>query len=292
MTAPKLVKFAKTHALGNDFLIVDRRELPTPDAWPALARSMCHRRRGVGADGLVVFETAGGDSFSMTLLNQDGSYAEISGNGLRCLGAHLRLSGLARDAAIVVETGSGTRTLEFIEATGPRVVFKAAMGAPRLASAEIPFQIDPPQEPVKGVPLEVAGRTLEITAVSMGNPHCVVFVDRLDRDVVLELGPLIENHSRFPRKTNAEFVSVRSRSEIAMRIWERGAGETEASGTGSAAAAVASMLNGKTDDRVTVECPGGKLEVHWENRQEVYVTGESVVVAEGTFDSSPIGSTQ
>ena len=284
MTASKRVKFAKTHALGNDFLIVDRKELPTPNAWPAVARAMCSRRRGIGADGLVVFETAEGEPFSMTLLNQDGSHAEISGNGLRCLGAYLRLSGLAKDGAIVVETGSGTRTLEFIEAAGSRVIFKAEMGAPRLASEEIPFQIDPPQEPVVGVPLEVAGRTLEITAVSMGNPHCVVFVDRLDRDVVLELGPVIEGHVRFPRKTNAEFVSVRSRSEIAMRIWERGAGETEASGTGSAAAAVASMLNDKTDDRVTVECPGGQLEVDWRNRREVYVTGEAVVVAEGTFE--------
>lgn len=284
MTVRKTVKFVKTHALGNDFLVVDRKELPAPEAWPVVAQAMCHRRRGIGADGLVVFETGGGGTFSMVLLNQDGSHAEISGNGLRCLGAYLRLSSLAKDDKIVVETGSGTRTLEFIEATGSRVVFKAAMGAPRLASEEIPFQIDPPREPVVGVPLEVAGRTLEITAVSMGNPHCVVFVDSLDRDVLLELGPLIESHVRFPRKTNAELVSIRSRSEIAMRIWERGAGETEASGTGSAAAAVASMLNGKTDDRVTVECPGGKLDVHWENRQEVYVTGEAVVVAEGTFE--------
>ena len=286
MTTPqifKAVKFAKTHALGNDFLIVDREELPAPKVWPAVAQAMCDRRRGIGADGLVVFEEEEGEPFSMTLLNQDGSHAEISGNGLRCLGAYLRLSGLAKDDTIVVETGSGTRSLEFIEATGSRVIFKAGMGAPRLASDEIPFQIDPPQEPVVGVPLEVAGRTLEVTAVSMGNPHCVVFVERLDRDFMLELGPLIEEHVRFPRKTNAEFVSVRNRSEIAMRIWERGAGETEASGTGSAAAAVASMLNGKADDRVTVECPGGKLEVLWENRQEVYVTGEAVLVAEGVF---------
>ncbi|MEE9264633.1 MAG: diaminopimelate epimerase, partial [Vicinamibacteria bacterium] len=118
MTVRKTVRFAKTHALGNDFLVVGRKELPAPEAWPAVARAICHRRRGIGADGLAVFETGGGGAFSMVLLNQDGSHAEISGNGLRCLGAYLRLSGLANDDKIVVETGSGTRTLEFIEATG------------------------------------------------------------------------------------------------------------------------------------------------------------------------------
>jgi diaminopimelate epimerase len=219
----------------------------------------------------------------MTLLNQDGSHAEISGNGLRCLGAYLRLSGRTSERAFSVETGSGTRSLELIEEDGTRLVFKAAMGVPRLASEEIPFQIDPPQEPVVKVPLEAGGKMYEITAVSMGNPHCVVFVDRLHRAFLRELGPLIENHDRFPRKTNVELVETRSRSEISIGIWERGAGETEASGTGSAAAAVAAMLNGKTDESVTVDCPGGKLEVFWDNRQEVYVTGEAVVVAEGTF---------
>jgi len=281
LKSAKFLKFVKAHALGNDFLLVDRKELPIPDEWPALARSLCHRRRGIGADGIVIFEARQGPSFSMTLLNQDGSHAEISGNGLRCLGAYLRFSGWTSETEFSVETGSGTRRLQLIEEEGSRFVFRAAMGMPHLASREIPFQLEPPQESVVQVPLDVEGRTFLITAVSMGNPHCVVFVDRLDLNVLRELGPRMENHTRFPRKTNVEFVEVRSRSEISIGIWERGAGETGASGTGAAAAAVASILNGKTDETVTVVCPGGDLKVDWDDRKEVFVTGEAVVVAEG-----------
>ncbi len=281
LKSTKFVKFVKAHALGNDFLLIEKKELPIPDEWPALARALCHRRRGVGADGVVVFEVKQGPNVSMSLLNQDGSLAEISGNGLRCLGAHLRFSGWIAEKEFTVETGSGVRNLQLIEEDGTRFVFRSAMGVPRLSSEEIPFEMDPTQEKVMHVPLEVDGQTFHITALSMGNPHCVMLVDRLDLAVLRELGSRMESHPRFPRRTNVEFVEVLSRSEISIGIWERGAGETGASGTGSAAAAVAAILNGKADDAVTVKCPGGELKVDWENRQEVYVTGEAVIVAEG-----------
>jgi diaminopimelate epimerase len=279
--AAKFVKFVKAHALGNDFLLIEKKELPVPDEWPALARALCHRRRGIGADGVVVFEVKQGPKISMTLLNQDGSLAEISGNGLRCLGAHLRLSGWVTETEFTVETGSGVRSLQLIEEDGTRFVFRSAMGEPHLASEEIPFELEPAQEKAVHVPLDVNGRTFHVTALSMGNPHCVMLVDRLELADLRLLGPKIENHPRFPRRTNVEFVEVLSRSAISIGIWERGAGETGASGTGAAAAAVATILNGQADEAVTVKCPGGDLKVDWENRREVYVTGDAVVVAEG-----------
>lgn len=281
LRSAKFLKFVKAHALGNDFLLVEKKELPVPDQWPALARALCHRRRGIGADGVVVFEVKQGPNISMTLLNQDGSLAEISGNGLRCLGAHLRFSGWVSEKKFTVETGSGVRNLELIEEDGTRFVFRSAMGVPRLASEEIPFELTPPLEKVVHVPLTVNDRTYYVTALSMGNPHCVMLVDRLDFDDLRNLGPRMEVHPRFPRRTNVEFVEVLDRSTISIGIWERGAGETGASGTGSAAAAVASILNGHADEAVTVKCPGGDLKVEWVNREEVYVTGEAVVVAEG-----------
>ncbi|HEX9724759.1 MAG TPA: diaminopimelate epimerase [Vicinamibacteria bacterium] len=281
LRSAKFVKFVKAHALGNDFLLIEKKELPVPNEWPALARALCHRRRGIGADGVVVFEVKQGPNISMSLLNQDGSLAEISGNGLRCLGAHLRLSGWVTETEFAVETGSGVRHLKLIEEDGTRFVFRSAMGHPRLASHEIPFELEPAQEKVVHVPLEVNGRTFHITALSMGNPHCVMLVDRLELADLRALGPRVENHPRFPRRTNVELVEVLSRSAISIGIWERGAGETGASGTGSAAAAVATILNGQGDETLTVRCPGGELRVEWENRDEVYVTGEAVVVAEG-----------
>ncbi|MFQ5789706.1 MAG: diaminopimelate epimerase [Acidobacteriota bacterium] len=288
--ASGVARFAKTEALGNDFLLVPEEGIRGWKDRSALARSMCHRLKGLGADGLIFFSRAGeGRDYTMKLLNPDGSDAEISGNGLRCLGAYLKLSGRVLDDRFTIETGSGARRLEMVSRDGPRFVFRADMGAPRLESEAVPFQSGPPSspdagtKPAIGVPLEVGGRTVQITALSMGNPQCVLFVDRLEFDQLRELGPRIETHPRFPQRTNVEFVEVRNRSELAIGIWERGAGETAASGTGSAAATVAAVLSGKAGEKVTVHCPGGDLEVEWRGRQRVYVTGEAVVVAEGSL---------
>lgn len=278
------MKFAKAHALGNDFLFIEASELVETVDRSRLARAVCDRLRGIGADGLIVFDSPSESSgYAMKLYNSDGSPAELSGNGLRCLGAYLTHAGRVSADRFVVDTDAGPRGLERVSGSGPRYVFRADMGAPRLGSADVPFELDPPAEPVVSVPLEVDGRTFRVTALWMCNPQCVILTERLDFEELRRYGPKIESHARFPRKTNVEFCEVRDRGEIAIGIWERGAGETAASGTGSAASAVAAILNGKADERVTVRCPGGILEVEWVHRDRVFVTGEAVVVAEGRY---------
>jgi len=260
------VRFAKAHALGNDFLIVEALEVPGDAA--QLARTICNRTRGVGADGLILFSAGEESGFSMRVYNRDGSEAEMSGNGLRCLGAYLKLSGRAPGDTIAVETAAGPRSMTLVGSSGPSFLFRAGMGTPRFASREV---------------LSLGGREIQATLLALGNPHCVVFVPQLDLEELRQLGPLIETHSIFPNRTNVEFVEVRSRSEIRVGFWERGVGETSASGTGACGAAVAAILNSKVEDKVAVGCPGGTLEVWWKDRDQVQLTGEAVVVAEGEY---------
>jgi diaminopimelate epimerase len=274
--------FAKSHSLGNDFLLVEEAALAGGVDRGLLARRLCDRNRGLGADGMVVFQAAH-DSASMRVYNRDGSEAEMSGNGLRCLGAYLLFSSRVKGPRLTVETASGPRYLERIAADGVRSVLRADMGFPRLSSRDIPIELLPPRDRVVNLPLEVAGHEIEITALSMGNPHCVLFVERRDAQTLHHLGPRIENHILFPRRTNVELVEVLGREEIAVSFWERGVGETEASGTGASAAAVAAMLNGRVSERVKVFCPGGSVEVEWRDGREVYLTGEAVIVATGEF---------
>ncbi len=277
------MKFAKTQALGNDFLIVEDEEVQKGALRSQLAVAMCDRRLGIGADGLIFFEARDGLRFSMKLLNSDGSPSEISGNGLRCLGAYLQFSGRCGERPFSVETDAGARSLETLERMGRRFLIRSDLGVPRLGSRDIPFDMEPPSESVKGIALDAGARRFQITALNMGNPQCIIFTDRLDMNEVRTYGPIIESHPRFPRKTNVEFVEVLSRKHLKIGIWERGAGETAASGTGSAASVVAACLNGKTDEKVEVECPGGNLEVEYHDGGVVYVTGEANVVALGEY---------
>ncbi len=275
------VPFVKAEACGNDFVLVAESEAPPGDSEiSALARAICSRHRGVGADGLILYRT---DPLTMTLVNQDGSAAEISGNGLRCLASQFVRAGQAPQATFQVQTGAGVLTMELLGQTGHRYRFRANGGRPRLGSQNVPFVLDPPSESVVGAPLEVDGTELAVTTLSMGNPHCVVFTEALDREELLRYGPLVEKHPRFPEGTNFEIVQIVDRRTVKMRVWERGAGETEASGTGSAASAVASILNDRADDKVSVHCPGGVLEVEWRDRGDVFVTGEARIIAEGDF---------
>jgi diaminopimelate epimerase len=262
------MRFAKAHSLGNDFLLVEGSD--QDPAASALASALCDRQRGIGADGLVVYRVGEGPGarFSMRVYNRDGSEAEMSGNGLRCLGAYLKYSGRVPEETFAIETAAGERSLVLVESSGARFLFRAGMGSPRLASRET---------------LSVGGREVEATLVSLGNPHCVVFVARLDFDELRRLGPLLERHSRFPQRSNVELVELRTPSEIRVGFWERGVGETSASGTGACGAAVAAILHGKVGEKVTVVCPGGRLEVWWQDRGEVYLTGEAILVAEGNY---------
>lgn len=277
------MKFVKTQALGNDFLIVEDSQVGKDVDRAELAVAMCDRRFGIGADGLILFKDQSTSRFKMELINSDGSPAEISGNGLRCLGACLRYTGRVADEQFTIETDAGPRSLEILERVDRRFLMRSDLGAPRLASRDIPFDIEPPSTSVVDVPLSVEGDIVRITALNMGNPQCIVFMDPLDMTEVRTYGPLVECHPRFPRKTNVEFVEVVNRQRIKIGIWERGAGETMASGTGSAASVVASCLNDKTDRKVLVACPGGDLEVDYQEDGVVVLTGEAFVVALGDY---------
>lgn len=262
MPGVSAVAFVKAEAHGNDFILVPE-EAVDPEAASELARSICDRRNGVGGDGLILFTSS-----TMTLFNSDGSTAEISGNGLRCLAALLYHRGVT-EKEVTIETGAGPLTLSLVSREGARFRFRADMGLPRVEAV--------------GEVIELDGRAVEATIVSMGNPHCVIVTERLTRDELLSLGPRLEAHPRFPERTNVELVEVVSRSTIRMAIWERGAGETASSGTGSSASAVATLTKGLADSPLEVVCPGGTMRVEWEPGENVFLEGEAVLVAEGSF---------
>ncbi len=263
------IRFAKAEACGNDFLLVAASDAPEADA--GLARAMCDRLTGVGADGLILYRPEG-RGFFMRLFNSDGSFAEISGNGLRCLGAWLVLEELAGDA-IEITTGAGLASLALISRTGARFQFRADMGSPKAIETGVVLGIDD-----DGGIEEIVATTL-----SMGNPHCVVFTEPTRLSA---LGPKLALHPHFPDGTNVELVEAVDAHTLEMRIWERGAGATASSGTGSAASAVAAIVDGRAESPVRVNCPGGVLRVEWqrdENAGHVFLSGEARVVFKGTY---------
>jgi len=274
------MRFAKAHGLGNDFVLVAEGDAPG-DLSPWAVR-LCDRHRGIGGDGVVLYARTA-DGISFRLVNADGLVGEISGNGLRCLAALAFRSGWA-PARHVVSTVVGPKAVE-VEAVGPslyRIV--TDLGAPGLGSADVPVALDPPTPRVVDHPLEAAGRTVRVTATSMGNPHCAVFLDLPADDPLLKsLGPTLEFHPFFPKRTNVEFVTVVSPSEIRVRFWERGVGYTMASGTGSASAVVASIITGRTGRRVQAVCDGGTLDVDWPEGGSVRQTGEVEILYEGDW---------
>jgi diaminopimelate epimerase len=274
------MKFAKAHGLGNDFILVPEEEAPG-DVSPWTVR-LCDRHRGIGGDG-VVLHARTPDGVFFRLVNADGLVGEISGNGLRCLAALAVRNGWA-PARHVVHTVVGPKTVE-VSALGPslyRVV--TDLGRPGLGSADVPVALDPPTPTVIDYPLEAAGRTIRVTATSMGNPHCAVFVDvPADEPLLRSLGATLEFHPFFPKRTNVEFVTVLSPSEIRVRFWERGVGYTMASGTGSASAVVASVITGRTGRAVRAVCDGGTLDVEWPEGGSVRQTGEAEILYEGDW---------
>jgi diaminopimelate epimerase len=260
------VPFVKTEAHGNDFLLVAESDVPREMREP-LARSICDRLRGVGADGLILYRGVEGE-FAMTLYNSDGSPSEISGNGLRCLAAYLVYRGIATRDPLEVSTGAGRLSLSLLEREDPRFRFRANMGRPRALARET---------------LAVDGESFEVTTLSLGNPHSVLFPRSFDAAELRRVGPRLEVHPRFPEKTNVEMVEILSPFDIRMAIWERGVGETASSGTGSSASAVASIWNGLAKSPVRVHCPGGVMTVEWEEGGDVFLMGEAAIVAEGTY---------
>jgi len=271
-----MIPFIKTHALGNDFILVEQTPQIPPD-YPDLARRICHRNFGVGADGLILW-TREKDVFKVRIFNRDGSEAECSGNGLRCVAAYLNESGRWPSDELKLVTISGIYRLR---RAGQQ--YSADMGEPGLTPQEIPFVPQEPMERVVNYPLRSNGEIVAITACSTGNPHCSVFVDELNDSYVEKLGPLLERHSAFPNRTNVEFIHVLNESEIEVAFWERGVGKTYASGTGSCGATVASILNKKTGRQVTVHTKAGKIIVEWPENGRLKLTSTADVVAEGNY---------
>lgn len=272
------MRFTKAHGLGNDFILIAEKDAPADRAeW---TQRLCDRHRGIGGDGIVLHRPAP-DGIWFLLVNADGLPGEISGNGLRCLAGFAVARGLAA-ASHVVHTAAGPKAVEVTAIDRSHFRIATDLGPPVLRSDLIPVSLDPPQDMVLAHRLEAAGREVVITATSMGNPHCALFLAAPPKDgEFLALGPALEHHPFFPRRTNVEFVTVTSRAEIEVRFWERGVGPTQASGTGAASAAVASMLTGRTDRKVRVICAGGSLDVEWPEGGHVHQVGEVELVFDG-----------
>jgi diaminopimelate epimerase len=281
------MNFHKFQALGNDFLIVSEGELRrlTHD-FEQFARTICDRHFGAGADGLEVLldrPSIPGADFEVRLFNADGGETPISGNGTRCVAAFLYATAQWNEASVRIATGAGVKILRPVEKRDNGFTFETEMGVPGLKSEEIPVLVSPPVERVIRQPLEVDGHELLFTSVSMGNPHCSIFVEDFARIDWRGLGEAIETHEAFPERTNVEFVRVINRGEIEARFWERGCGETLASGTGACGAALASMLNEMTERKVTVRTAAGQLVVEWRADGAVVQTGEARPVFRGEW---------
>jgi len=280
------MRFTKLHGLGNDFLVVPPGCGPEPAAAADLARRICDRHTGVGADGLILLtmEKSEPAEASFRIFNVDGSEAEISGNGLRCAAAYLAWSGAVKSPKVLFRSAAGEHPSEILSSKGPLFEAKIGLGAPRLAAKDVPFDDGQNLDRIQDYPLFVIKRTFSVTCLSMGNPHCSLFFDAFpSRSEWRGIGAEIETHPFFPNRTNVEFIRVLNRNEIEVRFWERGVGETLASGTGSAAAAVASMLKGLTDRDVTVRTAIGSLRVEWPEGGQVLQTGQAEVVFSGEY---------
>ena len=276
------IPFAKFHGLENDFLVV--QDCVSARYLRDLARAVLDRHTGVGADGLLVVlkpHTRGHDA-RVRFFNADGSEAEMSGNGIRCAGAFLSKS-KRRKKFLKIETLAGLRSVQTVAAERGSWLFKVGMGAPVLEPSKVPFGAGESPGPVLGYQLRTRHGLLPVTVTSMGNPHCTIFVADFSALDWGGIGREVETHNLFPNRTNVEFVKLISKNEIEVRYWERGVGHTKSSGTGSCAAAVASILNGLTERRVRVRTEAGTLQVDWRQNGEVSLTGPVEEVAYGTY---------
>jgi diaminopimelate epimerase len=279
--------FHKYQALGNDFLIVRESEMRafTQD-YEAFCRTLCDRHFGAGADGVELLLDSPrmeGADFEVRLFNADGGETPISGNGTRCVAAYLCLVERWVRPEVRIATGAGIKVLRPIGPRSSRMVFETVMGQPRFASGDIPVALDRPLERVVGQTLEVDGRPVTFTATSMGNPHCSLFVKDFEELDWRALGAKLETHPAFPERTNVEFIRVLNDGEIEVRFWERGCGETLASGTGACGAALAAMLNDRTGRRVSVKTQAGELLVEWRADNLIVQTGEARAVYRGEW---------
>jgi diaminopimelate epimerase len=276
------MNFTKMNGLGNDFVVI-AGEQQLPDDVADLAIRLCNRFFGIGADGLVYILPSEVADFRMRIINSDGSEAEQCGNAIRCVAKYVYDNGLTDKEEITIETlGAGAQRVQLTVQGGEVSSVRVDMGEPILGGLQVPTTID--AERVIEHPIEVDGREFRFTAVSMGNPHCVIYVEDAVHFDLNTWGPKLETHPLFPRKINVEFVTVNSRTHTDMRVWERGAGPTLACGTGACATVVASVLTGATDRTATVSLKGGDLLIEWnESDNHVYMTGPAAVSFRGTL---------
>lgn len=278
--------FTKMHGLGNDFILIDCIKQPGARnlSFGDLSKKLCHRRFGIGADQILLLYPSDNTDFKMKIFNADGGEVEMCGNGIRCLAKYIWDRGLSKKDTLEIETLAG-----IIKAERAGDMVKVDMGEPIFEPEKIPVNL-PPHPPLSkggqgGVvdyPLKIKDREFRITCVSMGNPHAVIFLDEDISDFPISLyGPEIESHQLFPKRTNVEFVNVKNKTELTMRVWERGSGETMACGTGASAAGVAAMLKGLTGRKITARLPGGDLIIEWAEINRVYMTGPAAEVFGG-----------
>ena len=280
------MKFTKMQGLGNDYVYVNcfEEKIENP---PAVARYVSDRHFGIGSDGLIMINPSEVADFEMEMYNADGSRGEMCGNGIRCVAKYVYDYGLTDKTQISVETLGGIKYLDLTVEDGKVSLVKVDMGKPELEADLIPIISE--REQVIDEPIEVDGKEYHMTGVSMGNPHAVIYVDDVKGLDLEKIGPKFENHERFPKRINTEFVHCIDRQTVEMRVWERGSGETLACGTGACAVAVSSILNNLTDTQVTVKLLGGDLQIEWDREKDrVFMTGPATVVFDGVIDITEI----
>lgn len=285
------MKFTKMHGIGNDYVYVNclREHVERPKE---TAVAVSDRHFGIGSDGLILIKPSNCADFEMEMYNADGSRGAMCGNGIRCVAKYVYDYGLTDKEQISVATGSGIKQLDLTVENGKVSLVKVDMGSPILEAEKIPARRDyfgekqeQGDQRIIAENLAVQGRDYEVTCVSMGNPHCITCVDDVDGLEIEQIGPDFENHPAFPDRVNTEFIRVIDRNTVQMRVWERGSGETWACGTGACAVAVACILNGWTEDTVTVKLRGGDLDIFWDRQKNtVFMTGPAVTVFDGEID--------
>lgn len=276
------MKFTKMHGIGNDYVYVNcfKEKIENPGE---VAKRISDRHFGIGSDGLILIKPSQIADFEMEMYNSDGSLGAMCGNGIRCVAKYVYDYGLTDKTQISVATGSGIKYLDLTVEDGKVVLVKVDMGAPILEPEKIPAKVSK----ATGEKLTVQGKEYEVTCISMGNPHCIVCVDDVEGLAIEQVGPFFERHEVFPDRVNTEFIKVLDRNTVQMRVWERGAGETWACGTGACAVAVACILNGWTEREVTVKLRGGDLRICWDqDKNTVFMTGPAATVFDGEIELS------
>jgi len=280
------LNFIKFHGFGNDYIVIDAEQFRDPGNLGEFARRICNRHYGAGADGIAVVSPSPDEDadFRVRIFNPDGSEAALSGNGTRCAAAFLYYQKLWLAEELRLTTRAGVKRYVLREDDGHgKYVFDSELGQPKFDSASIPMLTEPALDQVVDYELDVDGETFKVTALQMGNPNCCLFVNDFNDLDWRKLGKAIENHKQFPDRTNVVFVRIKDRQNIELRIWERGVGETTASGTCSCAAAVAAMVKEKTERAIEVEMPGGNAKIQWRDDGEVVITGSAEVIYAGQW---------